>query len=150
MFVNQDTLKHVMKAGDGTILATSPPYTHFLKSGIDFTVVSLGMSCDDIQVREFLKHEIPCVTADYLVEYVCKLGYPLERHVLYNTQAWAEKSFANLVSQADETVEDLCTPPDNHRSSDIACQVCGSYDGGEAMLFCGNERGSWLWDWHSY
>ncbi|GLU16776.1 hypothetical protein SLE2022_331910 [Rubroshorea leprosula] len=137
-----DTLKRVVKAGDGTILATSPPYSRFLKSGIDFAVVSPGMPCDDIWVQEFLKHEIPCVTADYLVEYVCKPGYPLERHVLYNTQAWAEKSFANLVSRANETVQDLCTPPDNHQSHDIACQVCGSYDRGEAMLICGKESGS--------
>ncbi|KAG6593231.1 BRCT domain-containing protein, partial [Cucurbita argyrosperma subsp. sororia] len=35
-----DTLKHAVKAGDGTILATSPPYTKFLKSGVDLAVVS--------------------------------------------------------------------------------------------------------------
>ncbi|MCD7459427.1 hypothetical protein HAX54_040884 [Datura stramonium] len=34
-----DTLKSAVKAGAGTILATSPPYTRFLNSGVDFAVV---------------------------------------------------------------------------------------------------------------
>ncbi|GKU86991.1 hypothetical protein SLEP1_g1454 [Rubroshorea leprosula] len=117
-----DTLKRVVKAGDGTILATSPPYTRFLKSGIDFAVISPGMPRDDIWVQEFLKYEIPCIVTDYLVEYVCKPGYSLERHVLYSTQSWAQKSLAALVSRANKTTEDLCTPPDDHQSDDMACQ----------------------------
>ncbi|GAV82528.1 BRCT domain-containing protein/PHD domain-containing protein/PTCB-BRCT domain-containing protein [Cephalotus follicularis] len=136
-----DTLKRTVKAGDGTILATSPPYSRFLKSGVDYAIVSPGMPHVDLWVQEFLKHEIPCVVADYLVEYVCKPGYSLERHVLYSTHAWAEKSFANLQRRAEEIVENM-TPPDVCDSSDIACQVCGSRDRGEFMLICGNESGS--------
>lgn len=145
----QDTLKRVVKAGDGTILATSPPYTRFLDSGVDFAVVSPGMPRVDMWVQEFLKHEIPCVVADYLVEYVCKPGYSLERHVLHNTHAWAEKSFAKVQGKAGEVVEDLMTPDNNCNDSgeeeskgDIPCEVCGSGDRGDAMLICGNEDGS--------
>lgn len=148
--LKQDTLKRVVKAGDGTILATCPPYTRFLNSGVDFAIVSPGMPRVDMWVQEFLKHEIPCVVADYLVEYVCKPGYPLERHVLYNTHAWAEKSFDCLQSKAEEVlvvveeeeVDPTVTPGDDSGSSDIPCVVCGSCDRGEVMLICGNESGS--------
>ncbi|KAI7990988.1 BRCT domain-containing protein [Camellia lanceoleosa] len=136
-----DTLKRVIKAGDGTILATSPPYTRFLESGVDFAIVSPGMPRVDIWVQEFLRHEIPCVIADYLVEYVCKPGYPLERHVQYNTHTWAEKSFTNLLKQSEEVVE-VQTPLEDRVNNDLKCQVCGSCDRGEVMLICGDESGS--------
>ncbi|KAK8718147.1 hypothetical protein V6N13_045392 [Hibiscus sabdariffa] len=138
-----DTLKRVVKAGDGDLLATSPPYTRFLKSGVDFAVVSPGMPRVDMWVQEFLKHEVPCVVADYLVEYVCKPGYSLERHVLYNTHEWAEKSFSNMTRRVEEIVEDL-TPelPNDTQSNDITCQVCGSGERGEVMLICGDNNGS--------
>lgn len=142
--INQDTLKRVVKAGDGTILATSPPYTRFLKSEVDFAIVSPGMPHVDIWIQEFLRHEIPCVSADYLVEYVCKPGYSLDRHVQYNTHAWAEKSFKKLESHMNEIAEDM-SPQNNDNDNgvaDIPCQVCGSCDRGEVMLICGNEGGS--------
>ncbi|XP_015891972.3 BRCT domain-containing protein At4g02110 [Ziziphus jujuba] len=137
-----DTLKRVVKAGDGTILATSPPYTRFLDSGVDFAIVSPGMPRVDMWVQEFLKHEIPCVVADYLVEYVCKSGYSLERHVLYNTHAWAEKSFAKIQSRAEEVVGDLIQRDKCDSNEDLPCKVCGSGDRGDVMLICGNEDGS--------
>ncbi|KAK9076544.1 hypothetical protein SSX86_004878 [Deinandra increscens subsp. villosa] len=132
-----DTLKRVVKAGDGTILATSPPYTRFLNTGIDFAVVSPGTLYADIWVQEFLKHEIPCVYADYLVEYVCKPGYPLERHVQYDTNSWAERSCNRLKKLLEE---EICEPrtPDG---DDVECEVCGSRDRGDEMLICGDERG---------
>ncbi|KAL3531526.1 hypothetical protein ACH5RR_010848 [Cinchona calisaya] len=138
-----DTLKRVVKGGDGIILATSPPYTRFLQSGVDFAIVSSGMPRVDIWVQEFLRHEIPCVSADYLVEYVCKPGYSLDRHVQYNTLAWAEKSLKNLVNRMEEIVEDS-TPEedDDDNNDDITCQVCGSRDRGDVMLICGDESGS--------
>lgn len=144
MIINQDTLKRVVKAGDGTILATSPPYTRFLKSEIDFAIVSPGMPRVDLWVQEFLRHKIPCVVPDYLVEYVCKPGYSLERHVQYNTHAWAEKSLAKLINQSEEIVQDLLnlTPPDNQNIDDQKCQVCGLHERGEVMLICGDESGS--------
>ncbi|KAA8543039.1 hypothetical protein F0562_021466 [Nyssa sinensis] len=117
-----DTLKRVVKAGDGTILATCPPYTRFLKSGVDFAIVSPGMPCVDKWVQEFLRHEIPCVVADYLVEYVCKPGYSLERHVQYNTHAWAERSFANLLNHSEEIVQEQ-TALEDHGNGDPPCQV---------------------------
>ncbi|KAL6978327.1 hypothetical protein U1Q18_019997 [Sarracenia purpurea var. burkii] len=133
-----DTLKRVIKAGDGTILATSPPYTRFLESGVDFAIVSPGMPRVDMWVQEFLRHEIPCIIADYLVEYICKPGYSLERHVQYNTHTWAERSFANLLQRSEEVVVEPTTPED----CDLPCQVCGSRDRGEVMLICGDESGS--------
>lgn len=143
--INQDTLKRVVKAGDGTILATSPPYTRFLKSEVDFAIVSPGMPHVDIWIQEFLRHEIPCVSADYLVEYVCKPGYSLDRHVQYNTHAWAEKSFKKLESHMNEIAEDM-SPQNNDNDNDngdgIPCQVCSSCDRGEVMLICGDENGS--------
>ncbi|XP_076958895.1 BRCT domain-containing protein At4g02110-like [Bidens hawaiensis] len=132
-----DTLKRVVKAGDGTILATSPPYTRFLNTGIDFAVVSPGMPHVDIWVQEFLKHEIPCVYADYLVEYVCKPGYPLEKHVQYDTNVWAERSYNKLMQQLEEETSEPKTPD----GDDVACEVCGSRDQGEEMLICGDEGG---------
>ncbi|KAL2535493.1 BRCT domain-containing protein [Forsythia ovata] len=133
-----DTLKRVVKAGDGTILATSPPYTRFLQSRVDFAIVSPGMPRVDMWVQEFLRHEIPCVVADYLVEYVTKPGYSLERHVQYNTHAWAEKSLRDLINRAEEVVEDVRTPEDD----DLACTLCGSCDRGDEMLICGDDTGS--------
>ncbi|KAK9084314.1 hypothetical protein Scep_030785 [Stephania cephalantha] len=136
-----ETLKRAIKAGDGTILATSPPYTRFLESGVDFAVVSPSTMRVDPWVQEFIRHEIPCVVADYLVEYVCKPGYSLERHILYNTHAWAEKSFASLQTRAEEIIE-ASSPLSNDSNADIACQVCGSLDRPEVMLICGDESGS--------
>ncbi|KAF7804908.1 BRCT domain-containing protein [Senna tora] len=138
-----DTLKRVVKAGDGTILATSPPYTRFLDTGIDYAIVSPGMPRVDLWVQEFLKHEIPCVLADYLVEYVCKPGFSLDKHVLYGTHSWAEKSFANLQSRAEEVIDNPAeNSEDNDNDNDAACQVCGSRDRGDVMLLCGDESGS--------
>ncbi|KAG8389550.1 hypothetical protein BUALT_Bualt02G0240900 [Buddleja alternifolia] len=136
-----DTLKRAVKAGDGTILATSPPYTRFLQSKIDFAIVSPGMPRVDMWVQEFLRHEVPCVVADYLVEYVCKPGYSLEGHVQYNTHAWAKKSLENLINRVEEVVEDVRTPEDCS-IDDVVCQVCGCRDRGEEMLLCGDETGT--------
>ncbi|KAL0371519.1 UNVERIFIED_CONTAM: BRCT domain-containing protein [Sesamum angustifolium] len=135
-----DTLKRVVKAGDGTILATSPPYTRLFKSRIDFAIISPGMPRVDMWVQEFLRHEVPCVVADYLVEYVCKSGYSLERHVQYNTHAWAKKSLENLINRVEEVVEDPRTP--DHSIDDVVCNVCGSGDRGDEMIICGAEDGS--------
>ncbi|KAL1225184.1 BRCT domain-containing protein [Cardamine amara subsp. amara] len=99
-----DTLKRAVKAGDGTILATAPPYTRFLNQKTDFALISPGMPRDDVWIQEFVRHEIPCVLADYLVEYVCKPGYALDKHVLYNTNSWAERSFKKMQLSADESV----------------------------------------------
>ncbi|CAJ2629052.1 unnamed protein product [Trifolium pratense] len=139
-----DTLKRAVKAGDGTILATSPPYTRFLDSGVDYALVSPGMPHVDLWVQEFLKHEIPCVVPDYLVEYVCKPGLSLERHVLYGTHAWADRSFAKLQSKAEEIIEEVIPTKDynDDDDDDVACQVCGSQERGDVMLICGDESGS--------
>ncbi|CAI8603720.1 unnamed protein product [Vicia faba] len=145
-----DTLKRAVKAGDGTILATSPPYTRFLDSGVDYAIVSPGMPSVDLWVQEFLKHEIPCVSADYLVWYVCKPGSSLDRHVQYDTHVWADRSFAKLQIKAEEIIEEAIPPKDcndgedddHNDDDDVACQVCGSQERGDVMLICGDESGS--------
>ncbi|CAN8248083.1 unnamed protein product [Cochlearia groenlandica] len=93
-----DTLKRAVKAGDGKILATAPPYTRFLNKDTDYALISPGMPCDDVWVQEFIRHEIPCVLSDYIVEYVCKTGYALDKYVLYNTNSWADRSFNKMQS----------------------------------------------------
>ncbi|KAF3773367.1 BRCT domain-containing protein [Nymphaea thermarum] len=129
-----DTLKRVVKAGDGSILATSPPYHRFLKSHVDFAIVSPGMPRVDAWIQEFLAHNVPCVLADYLVEFVCKPGYSLDRHVLYNTYAAAEKSHANHLQRLE--VIEVPTQED-----DILCSVCKLGDRAEVMLICGDDAG---------
>ncbi|ESQ37863.1 hypothetical protein EUTSA_v10028365mg [Eutrema salsugineum] len=99
-----DTLKRAVKAGDGTILATAPPYKRFLNENTDFALISPGMPRDDLWIQEFIRHEIPCVLSDYIVEYVCKPGYALDKHVLYNTNSWAERSLNKLLLSAEEKV----------------------------------------------
>ncbi|KAL3364931.1 hypothetical protein AABB24_010202 [Solanum stoloniferum] len=135
-----DTLKRAVKAGDGIILATSPPYSRFLESGVDFAIVSEVMPRCDKWVQEFLRHEIPCVLPDYLVTYVCKPGYTLNNYVQYNTHSWAERSLKKHINRLEEIVEEM--EPSDDSSNDIACQVCGSPDRGEVMLICGDESGS--------
>ncbi|KAJ3699780.1 hypothetical protein LUZ61_003485 [Rhynchospora tenuis] len=143
-----DTLKRVIKAGDGTILATSPPYTRILKKSncVHFAVIPATTPSNDPWVREFLNHHIPCVTSDYLVEYVCKPGYSLSKHVLFQTQEWANKSLKELTELCQEVVCEFNSPL-KHRDGredqdDLRCAVCGSHDRAEVMLICGDESGS--------
>ncbi|CAA7013127.1 unnamed protein product [Microthlaspi erraticum] len=100
-----DTLKRAVKAGGGTIVATAPPYTRFLNENTDFALISPAVSQDDVWIQEFIRHEIPCVSVDYIVEYVCKPGHPLDKHVLFNTHSWADRSFDKQQLRAQEIVE---------------------------------------------
>ncbi|KAG2541393.1 hypothetical protein PVAP13_9NG678500 [Panicum virgatum] len=137
-----DTLKRAVKAGDGTILATSPPYTRFLDSGLDFAVVSASIPRADAWVQEFIRHGIPCVSGDYLVEYVCKPGHPLDRHVLFKTNNLANKSLEKLKKNQDEmATEETEQSEDEDDPEDLSCSACGLKDRGEVMLICGDEDG---------
>uniref|UniRef100_A0A8I6WX39 BRCT domain-containing protein n=2 Tax=Hordeum vulgare subsp. vulgare TaxID=112509 RepID=A0A8I6WX39_HORVV len=135
-----DTLKRVVKAGDGTILATSPPYTRVLKHGASFAVVSAGVPGTDAWVQEFVSHDIPCISADYLVEYVCKPGHPLNKHVLFNMHDLADRSLQKLQrSQQGELDGAGTTGEAAARGGDpeISCSACGSGNReGAAMLIC--------------
>ncbi|KAL6649792.1 hypothetical protein ACP70R_014016 [Stipagrostis hirtigluma subsp. patula] len=140
---NLDTLRRAVRSGDGTILATSPPYTRFLNSGVDFAVVSAGMPSADAWVQEFIRHGIPCVSADYLVEYVCKPGHPLDKHVLFKTNDLANKSLKKLLKNQQEMATDepeLSEDEDNPEN--LTCSVCGRKDREEVMLICGDEEGT--------
>lgn len=107
----------------------------------------------DIWVQDFFEHEIPCISADYLVDFVCKPGYSLDKHVLYDTYTWAEKALKKVVSRSEENAEpatplhdggespvpcDELTTPMNPEN-DLPCHVCGSRDRGDEMLICGND-----------
>ncbi|KAJ1297497.1 hypothetical protein BS78_01G381000 [Paspalum vaginatum] len=143
-----DTVKRAVKAGDGTVLATSPPYTRVLDSGVDFAVVSSSIPRADAWVQEFIRHGIPCVTADYLVEYVCKPGRPLDRHVLFKTDALASKSLEKLVrkqrevaTETEPSEDDADADADEEDPENLSCSACGRKDRGEVMLICGDEDG---------
>ncbi|CAI0425100.1 unnamed protein product [Linum tenue] len=100
-----DTLRRAVEAGDGEILATAPPYTHILNSQrVDYAIISRETPFEDVWVQEFARLEIPCVTADYLVDYVFRAGSSLDKHVLFDNQEWAAKSFSNLARKAEEIV----------------------------------------------
>nr|XP_034579993.1 BRCT domain-containing protein At4g02110 [Setaria viridis] len=133
-----DTLKRTIKSGDGTILATSPPYTRFLKSSIDFAVVSTGMPSVDAWVQEFMRHNIPCICADYLVEYVCKPGYPLSKHVLFNMHDLAEKSLQKLLRNQEDVMD---ADTEEEGEADVGCSTCGSNEQEGLMLTCGGSGG---------
>ncbi|OEL27846.1 BRCT domain-containing protein [Dichanthelium oligosanthes] len=128
-----DTLKRTIRSGDGSILATSPPYTRFFKSNVDFAVVSAGMPSVDAWVQEFMRHNIPCISADYLVEYVSKPGHPLSKHVLFNMQDLAEKSLQKLLRNQDTGEEG---------EADVGCCTCGggSNEQRGLMLTCGGKQ----------
>lgn len=127
----QDTLKRTIRSGDGTILATSPPYTRCFKSSVDFAVVSAGMPSVDAWVQEFMRHNIPCISADYLVEYVCKPGCPLSKHVLFNMHDLAESSLQKLLKNQEEA---MGADPES-------CSACGSNNREGQMLMCGGGDG---------
>ena len=136
-------MKRAVRAGDGNILATSPPYTRFLNSGVDFAVISASMPSADAWVQEFISHNIPCVSADYLVEYVCKPGYPLDTHVLFKTNHLANKSLDKLLKSQQEVATDNSEAlEDDDPADDLSCSACGSTDRGEVMLICGSEDGA--------
>jgi topoisomerase (DNA) II binding protein 1 len=128
-------MKRALRAGDGTILATSPPYTRLLKHDVSFAVVSAGMASTDAWVQEFMNHNIPCVSADYLVEYVCKPGHPLGKHVLFNMHDLAEKSLQKIQNSQPSTGEG--------DDSDPSCSACGSSNReGTLMLICSGSQGN--------
>ncbi|KAH9306651.1 hypothetical protein KI387_011055 [Taxus chinensis] len=153
-----DTLKRVVKAGGGFILATSPPYNRSLAAGVDFAVISQGISRDDIWIEEFLHHNVACVLVDYLVEFVCKPSYPLHKHVLFNTHAAVEKFLKNremnVQSAPSNSMPQLIPGMDSRANTkdeeeenkedhvrEISCSVCGSVDRDDVMLLCGDEHG---------
>ncbi|KXG39536.1 BRCT domain-containing protein At4g02110 isoform X2 [Sorghum bicolor] len=139
-----DTVKRAVKAGDGVILATLPPYTRFLDSGVDFAVVSETIPRADAWVQQFISHGIPCVSADYLVEYVCKPGQPLDRHVLFKTNHLANKSLEKLMKNQQEMAMVRSKPSEDDEDDpeeDLSCSVCGQKDRGDVMLICGDEDG---------
>ncbi|CAN6220015.1 unnamed protein product [Urochloa humidicola] len=131
-----DTLKRTIRSGDGTILATSPPYTRFLKSNIDFAVVSTGMPSVDAWVQEFMRHNIPCICADYLVEYVCKPGHPLSKHVLFNMHDLAEKSLQKVLRNQEDVMD--ADTGDEGEGDNVDCSTCGSNEQEGLMLTCGS------------
>ncbi|XP_048554547.1 BRCT domain-containing protein At4g02110-like [Triticum urartu] len=141
-----DTLKRVVKAGDGTILATSPPYTRVLKHGASFAVVSAGVLGTDAWVQEFVSHDIPCISTDYLVEYVCKPGHPLNKHVLFNMHDLADRSLQKLERSQQGELGGAGTAEAAAGGGDpeISCSACGSSNQeGAVMLICsGSGEGS--------
>jgi topoisomerase (DNA) II binding protein 1 len=139
----QDTMKRALRAGDGTILATSPPYTRLLKHDVSFAVVSAGMASTDAWVQEFMNHNIPCVSADYLVEYVCKPGHPLSKHVLFNMHELAEKSLQKIQNSQRDELGASTGEAGEGGDTEPSCSACGSSNReGALMLICSGSQGN--------
>ncbi|KQK14522.1 BRCT domain-containing protein At4g02110 [Brachypodium distachyon] len=138
-----DTLKRAVRAGDGTILATAPPYTRFLKPGVSFAIVSAGVPRTDVWVQEFMNHKIPCINADYLVEYVCKPGHPLKKHILFDMDDLADESLQKLQKAQRDLgagTEEVTEGGDNTEPS---CSACGSNNReGSQLLICSGGEGN--------
>jgi topoisomerase (DNA) II binding protein 1 len=81
------------------------------------------MPSADAWVQEFTRHNIPCICADYLVEYVCKPGYPLSKHVLFNTHDLAEKSLQKLLRDQEDVMD---ADTEEEGEADVGCGTCGS------------------------
>ncbi|KAI4979605.1 hypothetical protein ZWY2020_016358 [Hordeum vulgare] len=97
----------------------------------------------DAWVQEFIRHDIPCkASADYLVEYVCKPGYPLDTHVLFKTSRLATKSLDKLLKSQQEVAMDNLEASEDDGDDDLSCAACGSTDRAEVMLICGSEDGT--------
>nr|XP_051213515.1 BRCT domain-containing protein At4g02110-like isoform X9 [Lolium perenne] len=138
-----DTMKRALRAGDGTILATSPPYTRLLKHDVSFAVVSAGMASTDAWVQEFMNHNIPCVSADYLVEYVCKPGHPLSKHVLFNMHELAEKSLQKIQNSQRDELGASTGEAGEGGDTEPSCSACGSSNReGALMLICSGSQGN--------
>uniref|UniRef100_M8AWQ2 BRCT domain-containing protein n=2 Tax=Triticinae TaxID=1648030 RepID=M8AWQ2_AEGTA len=98
-----DTLRRAVRAGDGMILATAPPYTRFLKLGaVSFAVVSAGTPSSNTWVQEFKSHGIPCVNPSYLVDYMCKPSHlEQHKHVPFDMQDLADESLRKVLSSQE-------------------------------------------------
>jgi topoisomerase (DNA) II binding protein 1 len=102
-------------------------------------VVSPSIRSADALVQKFIQHGIPCVTADYLVEYVCKPGHPLDSHVLFQTNDLANKSLEKLMKNQQVATDEA---EQSEEDDDLSCSVCGCKDRGDVMLICGDEDGT--------
>ena len=89
----------------------------------------------DAWVQEFVRHNIPCVSADYLVEYVCKPGHPLSKHVLFSMHDLAEKSLQKLLKNQEDVMD---ADAGEESEGDIGCSTCGSHDEEGLMVTCGS------------
>ena len=139
-FLHQDTLKRAIRAGGAELLATSPPYTRFLGSGVHVAIVSPGTPKADFWVQEFLNHNLACVTTDFFVSFVCKPNLSLDQHVLYDSFSAVEKVVAQLKS--NERAEKKWIDADACDVEEIRCSVCGSSDREDVMLLCGDDIGN--------
>jgi topoisomerase (DNA) II binding protein 1 len=88
----------------------------------------------DAWVQEFMRHNIPCISADYLVEYVCKPGHPLSKHVLFNMHDLAERSLQKLLKNQEDAIAMDAEPE--------SCSACGSNNREGLMLMCGGGDGN--------
>jgi len=89
----------------------------------------------DAWVQEFVRHNIPCISADYLVEYVCKPGHPLSKHVLFSMHDLAEKSLQKLLKNQEDVMD---ADAGEESQGDIGCSTCGSHDEEGFMVTCGS------------
>lgn len=140
-----DTLRRAIRAGGAELVATSPPYTRFLASRVDFAIVNPGTPKSDHWIQEFLNHSLACVTTDFFVDFVCKPSSSLDRHVIYDTHHAVQKTVARLKASEVGTEGDRKASNDDGEGcggEEIRCCVCGLSDREDVMLLCGDDKGS--------
>lgn len=149
-------MKRAIKAGGGVVLASAPPYSRHIADGVNFAVIRPGISKDDPIVQEFVRHEVPCVLSEYLVDWVCHPSSSLDKYILYGTEKAAPqdnpdisqfgmRSFQRKSGQqnvkAQQQAEESEEEEDDPLVEDIYCSVCGKLDDEAVMLLCGNDEG---------
>ncbi|KAH7405438.1 hypothetical protein KP509_15G070200 [Ceratopteris richardii] len=138
-----DTLRRALRAGGAELVATCPPYTKMLASGVDFAIVNPGTPKNDPWVREFLSHNIACVTTDFFVEFICKPSSSLERHTLYDTHRFVRQALDHHVANGERSKTEQKSIEDREVEDEgICCVVCGQSDREDVMLLCGDDKGS--------
>ncbi|KAG6551650.1 hypothetical protein Mapa_006736 [Marchantia paleacea] len=148
-----ETLKRAIRAGGGAVLATSPPYSQHLLDGVDFAIINPEYTDKDEHVQEFLRHEVACVTSDYIVDYICHPASSPAKHVLYKTHSAvsaADQRLQSNVARGPTNAHKFTKPtskvPSRHSkevrvTDDFACVVCGRTDDEKVMLLCGDGKG---------
>ena len=104
-------------------------------------------------LKMFVSHDIPCISADYLVECVCKPGHPLNKHVLFNMHDLLDRSVQKLQCSQQDGLGGSGTTGETaagEGDAEISCSACRSSNReGVVMLIYsgeGNKVGYGRWD----
>ncbi|KAK9811029.1 hypothetical protein WJX73_007693 [Symbiochloris irregularis] len=100
---NKD-IRNIIIAGGGTVIASA----RVLHTHIDFAVVRSGASRSDVGVQKLLKAKVPCVTREYVIDWLAHPWNELGDHVLFGGKvegALLAAQKARAVSPEEEVPE---------------------------------------------